>query len=108
MCVDTGARGLSGCGGTPLVMDNIGDEPGGLLYNGYTKPEANCFHCHGGDGHGTALGPDLGKAIPSMSDGEIAEVITNGRPKTIMEPYKGKLTDAEIGQLVAWLKKEFP
>jgi mono/diheme cytochrome c family protein len=102
------ACGLLACGGAPLKKDTLGDDPGGLLYNGYTKPEANCYHCHGGDGQGTALGPSLAKAIPKMTDAEVNDTIKNGRAKTIMEPYGGKLSDAEIGQITAWLRKEFP
>jgi mono/diheme cytochrome c family protein len=101
--------GALACGGAPIAKDKItGDDAGALLWNGYANKEANCFHCHGGDLKGSMLGPDLTTIVPHMSDAGIVEVITNGKPKTIMEAYKGKLTDAEINTLATWLRKELP
>jgi cytochrome c6 len=68
-----------------------------------------CAACHGADGKGTPVGqkmgaPDLTKEKHSAAEAE--KVIANGKGK--MAAYKGKLTDAqikELGAYVAGLKK---
>lgn len=71
--------------------------------------KAKCASCHGADGKGqTAMGKamglkDLGSAdVQGMSDADLAAVIANGKGK--MPAYKGKLTDAEIGDMVKYIR----
>jgi|SRR5215469_2215733 len=67
----------------------------------------NCASCHGKDGSGnTAMGKKLGvknyTKEQGFSDAEAANVIKNGRGK--MKAYKGKLSDADVKALVAYVR----
>ena len=67
----------------------------------------NCASCHGKDGSGnTAMGKKLGvkdyTKSQSFSDAEATNVIANGKGK--MKAYKGKLSDADIKALVAYVR----
>ena len=67
--------------------------------------KAKCAMCHGADGSGkAAMGTKpLGSAdIQKMSDADLNAAITNGKGK--MPAYKGKLTDAQIGDLVKFIR----
>jgi mono/diheme cytochrome c family protein len=67
--------------------------------------KAKCAMCHGADGSGkAAMGTkDLGSAdIQKMSDADLTAAITNGKGK--MPSYKGKLTDAQIKDLVSFIR----
>jgi mono/diheme cytochrome c family protein len=67
--------------------------------------KAKCAMCHGADGSGkAAMGTkSLGSAdIQKMSDADLNAAITNGKGK--MPAYKGKLTDAQIGDLVKFIR----
>ena len=63
--------------------------------------QAKCAACHGKDGKGqTAMAQKLGVkdlTVTKLSAADIGKVITNGKGK--MTPFKGKLSDAEIGEL---------
>src|ERR1700758_956812 len=67
----------------------------------------NCASCHGKDGSGnTAMGKKLGvkdyTKSQSFSDAEATNVIANGKGK--MKAYKGKLSDADVKALVAYVR----
>lgn len=67
----------------------------------------HCASCHGKDGSGnTAMGKKLGvkdyTKEQSFSDAEATNVITNGKGK--MKAYKGKLSDADVKALVAYVR----
>ena len=67
----------------------------------------HCASCHGKDGSGnTAMGKKLGvrnyTKEQAFSDAEAANVIKNGKGK--MKGYKGKLSDADISALVAYMR----
>ena len=67
--------------------------------------KAKCAMCHGADGAGkAAMGTkDLGSAdIQKMSDADLTTAITNGKGK--MPSYKGKLTDAQIKDMVSYIR----
>jgi cytochrome c6 len=67
--------------------------------------KAKCAMCHGADGSGkAAMGTKpLGSAdVQKMSDADLTGAITNGKGK--MPSYKGKLTDAQIGDLVKFIR----
>ena len=71
--------------------------------------KAKCAMCHGADGSGsTPMGKSMGlkdmgsPAIQSMSDADLTAAITNGKGK--MPAYKGKLTDAQISDLVSYIR----
>jgi len=66
--------------------------------------KAKCAMCHGADGTGKApMGSNLTSAdVQKMSDADLIADITNGKGK--MPAYKGKLTDAQIKDLVAYIR----
>jgi cytochrome c6 len=66
-----------------------------------------CASCHGKDGSGnTAMGKKLGvkdyTKEQGFSDAEATNVIKNGKGK--MKSYKGKLSDADVKALVAYVR----
>jgi cytochrome c6 len=67
--------------------------------------KSKCAMCHGPDGKGKMAGTkDLGSAdIQKMSDADLAAVITNGKPPK-MPAYKGKLTDDQVKDMVAYIR----
>ncbi|MFY9753611.1 MAG: cytochrome c [Candidatus Acidiferrales bacterium] len=71
--------------------------------------KTKCAMCHGPDGSGnTATGKalqvrDLSSAgVQGQSDAQLIDIVTNGKAK--MPAYKGKLTDAQIKGLVAYIR----
>ena len=70
--------------------------------------KAKCQMCHGADGMAATPAGKSTKARPfndpdvlKMSDDDLIAVTTNGKNK--MPAYKGKLTDAQIKDLVAYI-----
>jgi cytochrome c6 len=71
--------------------------------------KAKCAMCHGATGAGdTVMGKnlklkDLGSAeVQKQSDAELTTIITDGKGK--MPAYKGKLTEAQITELVSHIR----
>jgi len=66
--------------------------------------KAKCAMCHGPDGMGKPpMGTNLTSAdAQGMSDADLTAAITNGKGK--MPAYKGKLTDAQISDLVKYIR----
>ena len=60
----------------------------------------NCAHCHGADARGDE-GPDLHKL--DESDEWIANRIRKGK-KGQMTAFAGKLSDAEVNEVIAYLR----
>ena len=93
-----------GGGGHQIPRDRV-MSPGEALFNGYGKPGINCFECHDGTGRGTKWGPALATRVPTLTDDQIAATIRTGKDK--MPAFGTKLNDAEVGQLVTWLRATF-
>jgi mono/diheme cytochrome c family protein len=66
--------------------------------------KAKCAMCHGADGSKSMMGakPLNGAEVQKMSDADLNAAITDGKGK--MPAYKGKLTDAQIGDLVKFIR----
>jgi mono/diheme cytochrome c family protein len=66
--------------------------------------KAKCAGCHGADGSKAMMGskPLNGAEVKAMSDADLNAEITNGKGK--MPAYKGKLTDAQITDLVGYIR----
>ena len=71
---------------------------------------SKCALCHGADGTGnTAVGKNLkiknlnSPEVQNLSDADLKAVITTGKNK--MPPFKGKLTDAQIDQVLAYIRE---
>ncbi len=71
--------------------------------------KAKCAMCHGADGSAsTGMGKSMGLKplgsadVQNMSDADMTALITNGKGK--MPAFKGKLTDAQISDVVKYVK----
>jgi cytochrome c6 len=71
--------------------------------------KAKCNGCHGPDGRGTTIGKKIGARdfsmpeVMKMSETEMVESVTKGKNK--MPPFKDKLKEAEIKELVAYVRE---
>ena len=76
--------------------------------NGEAVFKGHCTPCHGEDGKGkAAVGtPDFtsSKIQSSLTDQDILNTITNGRPGTLMPAWKGKLSTDEISAAAAYVR----
>ncbi len=70
--------------------------------------KAKCQMCHGADGTGNTPAGKSTKALPfnrpdvlKMSDADLIAIVKNGKAK--MPKYAGKLTDAQITDVVAYI-----
>lgn len=71
--------------------------------------KAKCAACHGPDGKGdTSMGKMLkvrdlsSDDVQKQTDAQLTDIVENGKGK--MPGYKGKLTDAQIKDLVAFVR----
>ena len=71
--------------------------------------KSKCAACHGADGTGnTPVGKSMkirdfhSPDVQKQSDADLTQIITAG--KGAMPSYKGKLTDAQIKQLVGYIR----
>lgn len=84
--------------------DNTGGpaaQPGGAAPAGVeTIYKNNCMSCHGQNLEGR-VGPDLRKVGDKYDRAQIAAIIRDGRGG--MPSFKGRLSDAQIDELAAWL-----
>jgi mono/diheme cytochrome c family protein len=72
--------------------------------NGADTFKAKCAMCHGADGSKTTMGskPLNGADVQKMSEADLTAIVENGKGK--MPAYKGKLTDAQIKDVVSFVK----
>jgi len=97
---------IAACGGEGAQLPRAQLRSAGeLAFNGYSASHATCFECHDGTGAGTKWGPALADRVPRLDDTALRAVILDGKGK--MPGFRGKLTDAELGDLVAWLRERF-
>jgi mono/diheme cytochrome c family protein len=75
------------------------EESGAVLFR-----DKGCAYCHGAGGSGGKKGPDLSgiRTDKLWTPEKITNQILNGGQK--MPPFSDSLTDAEIAQLVAYLR----
>jgi cytochrome c6 len=94
---------LFGCALLFFPLQNpIGGQAGSA---GVDLFKAKCAGCHGAEGSGKAgIGiRDLGSPdVQNKSNAELASIIANGTRK--MPAYKGKLTDAQIADIVSYIR----
>ncbi|HEX9116250.1 MAG TPA: cytochrome c [Anaerolineae bacterium] len=76
----------------------------GNAQNGQTVYTTNCSPCHGADAGG-GVGPALkSNKLVQAGGAPLLQTIENGRPGTAMPAWKGKLTDAQIADVIAYLQ----
>jgi mono/diheme cytochrome c family protein len=91
------------CAGKQLTQDKLAQNPGALLFNGYTKPEVTCYKCHNGDASGASIkGPNLVKKLQKISDEEYRTALAKG--PLLMPSYEKLLTPEEMQLILDWLK----
>ena len=71
--------------------------------------KANCQLCHGPDGTGSAVMPNLnfagrGTWKHGSTQAEVIKTISNGVPDTPMQPFKDKFTPEEIAALASLVR----
>lgn len=71
--------------------------------------KAKCAACHAADGSGDSptgkamkVGDLRSADVQKLTDAQLTDIITNGKAK--MPAYKGKLTDAQIKELVGTIR----
>ena len=69
-----------------------------------------CSQCHGPEGYGTRLAPALNSQqfLSQTSDAAIQQIISQGVPGTVMPAWGGRLSDADIAAIVAYLRSLEP
>jgi cytochrome c6 len=77
--------------------------------NGEQVYKAKCAMCHGQDGLATTPVAKMmsvpsfkSPAVAKMTEAQMVAAVTNGKGK--MPAYKGKITDAQIEQVVAYIR----
>lgn len=87
-----------------FVALSAAQDPGKAIFT------SKCALCHGPDGRGnTSIGKSLKIAdvhsadVQKLSDADLKTVITNGKNK--MPPFKGKLTDAQMLQVISYIRE---
>lgn len=72
-------------------------DPGAVLFT------THCASCHGTDGNGGELGPNIASRVPLRSDAELGAAIHQGFPAAGM-PAFATLSDAETSALIGLLR----
>lgn len=65
-----------------------------------------CTSCHGASGYGTRMAPALNNSLflDSTSDTQIHQIIAMGVSGTLMPAWGGRLSEAQINDLIAYLR----
>ena len=104
-------------GGTPMGMANDHDNDHNKVEKGKAIYRESCQHCHGFSGKGDGemaeyLDPHPANlASPSTqtkTDQEWIAVILHGRPGTAMAGFEGALDDAQVSDLMGYLRSLAP
>ena len=84
-----------------ISMDDV-IAAGGKLF-----AEKGCLACHGMNGEGNAIGPNLTDNfwLNGCSDEDIIKIITEGKPEKGMTPYSAMMSKAQIKDLATYIKK---
>ncbi len=69
-----------------------------------------CAQCHGAQGYGTPMAPALNNRtfLEATSDAVIEQIIAGGVPGTVMPAWGGRLSEADIAALTAFLRSLEP
>lgn len=94
--------------GALLVLGAVTTSMSFAQSSGGDTYKAKCQMCHGADGSGNTPAGKAMKADPfnspdvlKASDADLVAATTNGKGK--MPAYKGKLTDAQIKDVIAYI-----
>ena len=83
-----------------LLTDATSLEEGKTIYK-----DMNCFACHGMNGEGNAIGPNMTDEYyqHGCKIQDVVTVIKNGVPAKGMTPYKGQLSDEKILKVASYI-----
>jgi cytochrome c oxidase cbb3-type subunit 3 len=83
-----------------LLSDEVSLSEGKTIY-----AEMNCAACHGNEGEGNAIGPNLIDEywIHGCSFTDVFNLIKNGEPLKGMTPFKGQLSDEKIQKVTSYV-----
>jgi cytochrome c oxidase cbb3-type subunit 3 len=75
-------------------------EAGGKLY-----AEKGCIACHGANGEGNAIGPNLADSfwLNGCSEEDVIRIIAEGKPEKGMTPYKSMMSETQIKHLTQFI-----
>lgn len=70
--------------------------------------EKGCLACHGMNGEGNAIGPNLADNywLNGCSEEDVIKIIAEGKPEKGMTPYKNMMSGKQIEHLTAYILKE--
>jgi cytochrome c oxidase cbb3-type subunit 3 len=88
-----------------ILLSNANElEEGKTIYK-----EMNCFVCHGQNGEGNAIGPNLTDSywLNGCSFNEVFSIIKNGNPSKGMTAFKGQLSDSKIQKVSSYILTTF-
>ncbi len=71
---------------------------------GASELQTRCARCHGMDGRGTAVAPDLGARVPVLSDQQVVETMLLGRGS--MRPVA--IFDQQAADVLGHLRGRWP
>ncbi len=83
-----------------LLTDELSLVQGQKIWN-----DMNCFTCHGAQGEGNAIGPNLtdGYSIHGCDFEAVFNIIKNGEPLKGMTAFRGQLNDASIQKVASYV-----
>lgn len=94
--------------GVALVLASLNSAYAGNPFNGKAPYEKYCMACHGERGESKLIGvPNFsrGEAIISSTDPMLMKIIKNG--KGVMPGFQGQIKDAEILDIISYLRTLF-
>jgi cbb3-type cytochrome c oxidase subunit III len=88
----------------PIDMSPEAIAAGGRLF------DVLCVQCHGAEGYGTQMAPALNNQIflDDTPDQMIQQIIAMGVPGTVMPAWTGRLSEADIAALTAFIRNWAP
>ena len=84
-----------------VLLTDAGDiDEGKTIYK-----EMNCFACHGMNGEGNAIGPNLADdyTIHGCDFNSVFSIIKNGEPAKGMTAFKGQISDEKIQKVSSYI-----
>lgn len=90
------------------TLQTVAALPGGdVLSRGLTLYAENCVACHNAHGEGSPLAPPLnsGELRSRLTNEDLARVIAQGSPGTLMAGWGNALTEGDIADLVALIRR---
>ena len=75
-------------------------------YDGWKVYHSYCDRCHGQDAIGSSFAPNLRQSVGAngMTESAFASAVGNGVPDKGMPAFKEMVTEAQLGQLYAYVK----